>query len=75
MMSYHMWGVCKAETSVDSHDHSVYRKVAKERGGVSTQSFVKGVTITGLCCQAFENSYDLGYVNISFLIVAVAETR
>lgn len=40
MMSYHMWQVCTGETSVDSHDHRVYREVAKERGGVSTQNFV-----------------------------------
>jgi len=42
MMSYHMWGVCKAETSVDSHDHSVYRKVAKERGGAFENSYDLG---------------------------------
>ena len=34
MCSWHLWSVCKAETSVETHDHAVYRKAAKERGEV-----------------------------------------
>ena len=34
MLSWHLFSICKAETSVESHDHSIYRKLAKERGQV-----------------------------------------
>lgn len=34
MLSWHVWSICQAETSVESHDHGIYRKVAKERGQV-----------------------------------------
>ncbi|KLO19671.1 zf-DHHC-domain-containing protein [Schizopora paradoxa] len=42
MMSYHVWQVCMGETSVDSHDHRVYREVAKERGGTFENSYDLG---------------------------------
>lgn len=32
MLSWHLWAIAKGETSVESHDHDVYRKVASERG-------------------------------------------
>lgn len=35
MMTWHLWGVVKGETSVESQDHDVYRNVAKQRGDVS----------------------------------------
>lgn len=42
MMSFHVWGVGKAETSVDSHDHGIYRKMAKDRGEVFENSYDLG---------------------------------
>jgi palmitoyltransferase len=35
MLLWHLWGVCKGETSVEAQDHDVYRNVAKQRGDVS----------------------------------------
>ena len=34
MVSWHLYGVSIGETSVESHDHEVYRQYAKERGTV-----------------------------------------
>ena len=38
MLLWHLWSVCKGETSVEGQDHEVYRNVAKERGDVSLPS-------------------------------------
>ena len=38
MLSWHVWSICKAETSVESHDHEIYRKIALERGQVAFQN-------------------------------------
>lgn len=35
MLSWHLWSICKGETSVEGQDHEVYRNVAKQRGDVS----------------------------------------
>lgn len=35
MLTWHLWGVVKAETSVEGQDHDIYRNVAKQRGDVS----------------------------------------
>lgn len=35
MLMWHLWSVCKGETSVEGLDHDVYRNVAKQRGDVS----------------------------------------
>ncbi|EJD07135.1 zf-DHHC-domain-containing protein [Fomitiporia mediterranea MF3/22] len=40
MLSWHVWSICKGETSVESHDHDVYRKTAKERGQVILTTFI-----------------------------------
>ncbi|KAH8112627.1 zf-DHHC-domain-containing protein [Phellopilus nigrolimitatus] len=32
MLTWHLWSICSGETSVENHDHDVYRKYAKERG-------------------------------------------
>lgn len=35
MLTWHLWGVMKGETSVEGQDHDIYRNVAKQRGDVS----------------------------------------
>lgn len=34
MLTFHLWGVAKGETSVEGQDHEHYSKVAKSRGEV-----------------------------------------
>lgn len=36
MLLWHLWGIARGETSVEAQDHSIYRKVAKDRGEVRT---------------------------------------
>jgi len=43
MLSWHVWSVCRAETSVESHDYGVYRKLAKDRGQDFENSYDLGV--------------------------------
>lgn len=40
MLAWHLWSIMSGETSVESHDHEVYRKVAKERGQVCFTPFI-----------------------------------
>ncbi|KIY66742.1 zf-DHHC-domain-containing protein [Cylindrobasidium torrendii FP15055 ss-10] len=42
MLSYHLWMVMHAETSVESQDFHIYRKVAKRRGETFTNSYDLG---------------------------------
>ena len=35
MLAWHLWTISIGETSVESHDHEVYRRYAKDRGQVS----------------------------------------
>jgi hypothetical protein len=35
MGGYHLWSAAVGETSVESQDHDVYRRMAKRRGDVS----------------------------------------
>jgi hypothetical protein len=39
MLSWHLWSICKGETSVEGLDHDVYRNVAKQRGEVSVRYY------------------------------------
>ena len=38
MLAWHLWSVAQGETSVEGHDHDVYRRVARERGEVRAAS-------------------------------------
>ena len=38
MLAWHLWSVAQGETSVEGHDHDVYRRVARERGEVRAPS-------------------------------------
>ncbi|KAL5526287.1 hypothetical protein ACEPAF_8010 [Sanghuangporus sanghuang] len=42
MLTWHLWGIAKGETSVESHDYDVYRKTAKERGQTFENSYDLG---------------------------------
>ena len=39
MLAWHLWLVIKGQTSVESHDASHYKKVAKKRGGAALSSW------------------------------------
>ncbi|KAL5504424.1 hypothetical protein ACEPAH_8499 [Sanghuangporus vaninii] len=42
MLTWHLWGIARGETSVESHDYDVYRKTAKERGQTFENSYDLG---------------------------------
>lgn len=42
MLCYHLWMVMHAETSVESQDFHIYRKIAKRRGETFTNSYDLG---------------------------------
>ncbi|KIM80330.1 hypothetical protein PILCRDRAFT_97949 [Piloderma croceum F 1598] len=42
MLSWHLWSICKGETSVEGQDHEVYRNVAKQRGDIFVNSYDLG---------------------------------
>ncbi|KAG6328269.1 hypothetical protein ID866_10819 [Astraeus odoratus] len=42
MLLWHIWGIASGETSVESQDHEIYRKVAKERGETFVNSYDVG---------------------------------
>jgi len=42
MLSFHIWGIAKGETSVESHDFPMYSKRAKSRGNVFVNSYDLG---------------------------------
>jgi len=42
MLLWHLWSVCKGETSVEGQDHEVYRDVAKQRGDTFVNSYDLG---------------------------------
>ncbi|KDQ52698.1 hypothetical protein JAAARDRAFT_183961 [Jaapia argillacea MUCL 33604] len=42
MLSWHLWGIVNGETSVESQDHEVYRKIAKGRGDTFVNSYDLG---------------------------------
>lgn len=59
MLSFHLWTVAHGETTVESHDHEVYRKIAKSRDEVRRFHLVVMARLTSFL-QTFVNSYDLG---------------
>ncbi|KAJ7607930.1 DHHC palmitoyltransferase-domain-containing protein [Roridomyces roridus] len=42
MVSYHLWTVAHGETTVESHDHEIYRKVARSRDETFVNSYDLG---------------------------------
>lgn len=62
LVSWHLWSVAVGETSVEGHDHDVYRRMAKSRSEVSLRAAPTTLsgTLTLRPTQTFVNSYDLG---------------
>lgn len=42
MCSYHLWTIAHGETTVESHDHEVYRRIAKSRNEAFVNSYDLG---------------------------------
>lgn len=42
MLSWHLWTIMQGESSVEGHDHELYRLLAKERGEVFQNSYDLG---------------------------------
>jgi len=42
MLTFHIWGIAKGETSVESHDFPMYSKRAKSRGNVFVNCYDLG---------------------------------
>ncbi|KAJ7082361.1 DHHC palmitoyltransferase-domain-containing protein [Mycena belliarum] len=42
MCAFHLWGAANGETTVEGHDHDIYRKVAKGRGETFVNSYDLG---------------------------------
>ncbi|KAF7972939.1 hypothetical protein HWV62_34191 [Athelia sp. TMB] len=42
MLTWHLWGVVKGETSVEGQDHDIYRNVAQRRGDTFVNSYDLG---------------------------------
>jgi len=38
MLAWHLWLVIKGQTTVENHDATYYKKVAKKRGGATVSS-------------------------------------
>ncbi|TDL20767.1 zf-DHHC-domain-containing protein [Rickenella mellea] len=54
MLLWHLWSVAGGETSVENHDHEVYKKMAKERGESFENSYDLGVR------KNFEYFFNIG---------------
>ncbi|THG98152.1 hypothetical protein EW145_g7477 [Phellinidium pouzarii] len=65
MLLWHVWSICVAETSVENHDHDVYRRFAKERGQTFENSFDLG-KLKNL--ELFFNLGEGGYSYTSLLL-------
>ena len=59
MLAWHLWLIGRGQTTVESHDASHYKKVAKNRGGAAVSSLHIHNEID-LLAEVFVNCYDLG---------------
>ncbi len=60
MAGWHLFMIASGETSVESQDHELYRRVARDRGEVGHFPHPRMSQCSKLP-QTFVNCYDLGY--------------
>ncbi|KAJ7111845.1 DHHC palmitoyltransferase-domain-containing protein [Mycena epipterygia] len=76
MCSYHLWTIAHGETTVESHDHEVYSRVAKSRNETFVNSYDLGKRRNlALFFNVGENGYPLYTLFLPFRINPYTDGR